>query len=216
MKLAIRIAILLLVPALASPQPAGRLDDGLLDPEWFQVTGEWRQSGDIDYLWVKPGFTLKGRTLRLDPWTAPVFLGKERDARDSSLAIRLSDSMPRRLERALASGLKGYAEVSRKTGDVVLAGRFVDCNAGSRALRWATGGPVSIANATWDLKLVDAATGETLAALHHRAVSGADTRDPGEKIDKWLREDLVPALRDDLSLYLTAGPAREGSPVDHP
>lgn len=207
MKRAVISLLVLLVPALAAPQPAGRLDSGLLDPQWFQVEGEWRHTGPVDFLWVKPGFTLEGRTLRLDPWTAPVFLGKERDARDSSLAIRLSDSMPRRLERALAPGLKGRAEVSRETGDLVLTGRFVDCNAGARALRWLTGGPSSIANATWDLKLVDAATGETLVALHHRVVSGADTRDPGEKIDKWLRQDLAPALRDDLSLYLDARPA---------
>jgi hypothetical protein len=117
--------------------------------------------------------------------------------------------MPQRLERALAAGLKGHAEVTGETGDVVLTGRFVDCNAGARALRWATGAPASLANATWDLKLVDAATGETLAALHHRVMSGVDSRDLGEKIDKWLRSDLVPALRDDLALYQDARPAED-------
>ena len=202
------IAALFLLPVLALAQPAGRLDSGLLDPQWFQVEeGEWRHTAPVDFLWVKPGFTLEGRTLRIDPWTEPILLGRERDARDSSLAIRLSDTMPRRLERALAQGLAGHAEVSGETGDVILTGRFVDCNAGPRVPRWVGSGPARIANTTWDLKLVDAATGETLAALHHRVFSGVVSYDLDEKLDEWVREGLIPALRSDLALYQDARPA---------
>ncbi|HET9225892.1 MAG TPA: hypothetical protein VFR31_04455 [Thermoanaerobaculia bacterium] len=201
MKRAAVISLLaLLVPALALPQPAGRMDSDLLDPQWFEVEGEWRHTAPVDFLWVKPGFSLQGRTIRLDPWPEPVLLGKERDKRDSSLVIRLSDSMPRRLERSLGSALAGYAEVSRETGDIVLTGRFVDGNAGPRAPRWAAAGAANIANATWDVKLVDADSGETLAALHHRVFSGVVSHDLDERLDEWVRKELAPALRDDLAL----------------
>ena len=207
MKRAAVFFLALLVPALALPQPAGRLDSDLLDPQWFEIEGEWRHTAAVDFLWVKPGFSLQGRTIRLDPWAEPILLGKERDARDSSLAIRLSDSMPRRLERSLASALAGHAEISRETGDIVLTGRFVDCNAGPRVPRWAASGAANIANTTWDVKLVDADTGETLAALHHRVFSGVFSYDLDEKLDEWVRQDLAPALRNDLALYLDAQPA---------
>jgi hypothetical protein len=202
--------LVFLLASLAWAGPAPRLDDGLLDPEWFGIEGEWKTlAGAIDYLWVRPGFDLTDRTVHLARWSAPVMLNGERDAGDSRLAYRLTDSMPGRLAQALAPELEGIAGVSRNEGDLRLTGRFVDCNAGSRFLRWLSGAEVIIANATWDLKLVDAATGETVAAVHHRAVSGADSRNLGEKIDKWLARDFAPALRHSLSLYETAPPARE-------
>lgn len=210
MRRTILTLLALFVPVLALAQPAGRLDSGLLDPQWFEVEGEWRHTAAVDFLWVKPGFTLQGRTLRIDPWPEPILLGIERDARDSSQAIRLSHSMPRRLERSLAAGLAGYyAEVSSETGDVIVTGRFVDSNAGPRVPRWVPSGPARIANATWDLKLVDAATGETLAALHHRVFSGVVSYSLDEVLDKWLRESLIPALRNDLALYQDARPVEE-------
>ena len=94
--------------------------------------------------------------------------------------------MPRRLERALSPALKGWAQVSRRQGDVRLIGRVVDCNAGTP--RWLNSSGLTIANATWDLKLVDTATGETLAAFHHRGVSGMDAPNLSEKVDHWLRQ----------------------------
>lgn len=184
-----------------------RLDGGLLDAQWLGVAGTWRAAHGIDYLWVKPGFTLAGRTLRLEPWPAPVFLNGERDSADSSLATRLTDSMPDRLERALSDA--GIPRVSRTEGDIRVTGRFVDCNAGSRVMRLMAGAQAAIANATWDIKLVDAATGETVAAVHHRGVSGVDSRNLSEKIDRWLRHDFAPALHDDLAIYKTAEAARD-------
>jgi hypothetical protein len=187
---------------LINAQETARLDDGLLDPQWLGVTGEWRKPKEIDYLWVKPGFRLDGRTLDVEPWSAPVFLNGERDSEDSKIAILLTDTMPGRLESAFsAAGLTG---VSRTAGDIVVTGRIVDCNAGSKALRLMSGSGVIIGNATWDIKLVDAATGETLAAVHHRGVSGGDSRNLGEKINRWLTRVFAPALHDSFAIYETA------------
>jgi hypothetical protein len=195
------ILFLGIVAGLRASGTQARLDDGLLDPSWFGVPDGWRKADGIDYLWVKPGLDLNGRKIRLAPWSAPISLNGERDNADSKLALRLTDSMPQRLERALAPAFEDYAAVSRQEGDVLLTGRIVDCNAGVRALRWAIGSDVTVANATWDVKLVDAATGETLAAIHHRGVSGADSRTLGEKMDLWLTRTFAPALRENLEVY---------------
>jgi len=214
---ALPLSILVLIAAVGVAPAAdrlGHLDDGLLDPEWMGVAGaagEWRHPEGIDYLWVKPGFSLAGKTIVLEEWTAPTFLNGERDGEDSRVAINLSDSMPGRLESALSAA--GVSNVSRTAGDgrnaVRITGRFVDCNAGSRALRLMSGSGVVVGNATWDIKIVDAATGETLAAVHHRGVSGADSRNLGEKINLWLTRVFAPALHDGFDVYGKAPRARQ-------
>ncbi len=214
---ALLLSILVLIAAVGVAPAAdhlGRLDDGLLDPEWMGVAGaggEWRHPAGIDYLWVKPGFSLAGKTIVLEQWTAPTFLNGERDREDSRVAINLSDSMPGRLESALSAA--GITNVSRTAGggqnDVRITGRIVDCNAGSRALRLMSGSGLVVGNATWDIKIVDAATGETLAAVHHRGVSGADSRNLGEKINLWMTRIFAPALHDGFSVYDKAPRTRE-------
>jgi len=194
------LPVLLLTAALGLTDTR-RLDDGLLDPDWFGVAEGWRTRSGIDYFWMKPGFTLESRTIELASWPDPLFLNGKRDAQDGRTAYRLTDSMPGRLERALSPALAGRAQVSRRKGDVRLIGRFVDLNAGAPS--WAE---PNYANATWDLKLVDAATGETLAAFHHRGVSGLDTLNLSEKVNRWLTRRLAPALREGYEVWASAEP----------
>jgi hypothetical protein len=208
------LLFVLVLIAAAGVAPAAdrldRLDDGLLDPQWLGVAGaggEWRNPAGIDYLWVKPGFSLAGRTISLEEWTAPTFLNGARDREDSRIAINLSDSMPGRLQSALSAA--GVTGVSRTAGDLKVTGRIVDCNAGSRALRLMSGSGVVVGNATWDIKIVDAATGETVVAVHHRGVSGADSRNLGEKINLWMTRVFAPALHDSFDVYGKAPRARE-------
>ena len=206
-------------PLAAAGEP-DRLDGGLLDPQWLGVAGgEWRKPEGIDYLWVKPGFSIAGKTLSVEPWSAPVFLNGGRDHQDSKLALLLTDTMPGRIASALSAA--GVTGVSRSGGDILITGRLVDCNAGSTFLRLMSGSGVLIGNATWDIKLVDAATGETLAAVHHRGVSGADTRNLGEKVNRWLTRVFAPALHDSFNGDSVNKRAEEGdrtsAPVpDHP
>jgi hypothetical protein len=58
--------------------------------------------------------------------------------------------------------------------------------------------------ATWDLKITDAATGELLAAVHHRRLISISTVE--ERINMWLEEFGV-ALRDDLAIAASGEPA---------
>ncbi len=201
--LAILLAVFFGVCLATSPVSAGdegqkRLDDGLLDPSWFGPGIVFRQAEDIDFLWVKPGFSIKGRKIHIDKWADPVFLGKERRPKDSAKAAELTELMPTRMRGALGAALAGYAEVSRDDGDLVMTGRFVDCNTGSKAKKWLIGMGAGHADATWDIKIVDKTSGEVLVAIHHRCVSGTTMSEIDDKIAKWL-EKFGKALHDDLA-----------------
>jgi hypothetical protein len=182
---------------------AGRLDDGLLDPAWFGEDVVFHRSARLDYFWVKPGLSLEGVTIHVAEWPDPVFLGSKAnvDNKDSARAFELSGSMPRWIRGALSNALAGYAEVSKDDGDYVLSGRFVDVNAGNQVAKWMVGWGAGSATATWDLKLTDKTTGELVAAIHHRSVSGTHMSDIDDKILKWLDKDFGPAVRQELSDY---------------
>lgn len=185
-----------------APKP---LDEGLLDPAWFAVPGiEFRALDDVDYFWVKPGFQLTGRKIQIEEWSDPKLMGKERDAKDSAKAVEITDEFPARLRGALMTSLAGVAEVSRKEGDLALTGRIVDCNAGSKAAKWLVGMGAGSASATWDMKLVDKASGEVVLALHHRAISGTAMSEIDDKVIKWL-EELGNILKGDLARQYQSG-----------
>lgn len=190
---------------------AGSLDNGLLDPTWFGQDVEFHTSGRLDYFWVKPGLSLKGARIQIAEWPDPVFLGPKADvdSKDSARAFELSGSMPHWIRGALSNALADYAEVSKDDGDYVLSGRFVDVNAGNKVAKWMVGLGAGSATATWDIKLTDKETGELVAAIHHRSVSGTHMSDIDDKILKWLNKDLGPAMRQDLSDYASAKAVRK-------
>lgn len=186
--------------ALAFPLPlhaGGGYDEGLLDPAWFGKSVEFRSTEEIDYLWVKPGFSAEGKTLKLAKWSDPAFLGEKRDSKDSAKAYELTEMMPSRFKGALAP----VAKVSTDSGELVLSGQLVDCTAGSKAAKWLVGLGAGSASATWNLKIVDAASGEMVVAIHHRAISGTAMSDIEDKIVKWLDEGFIPGYRSSFSEY---------------
>jgi hypothetical protein len=176
-------------PAEPAPKPvapkAPLLDDGLLDPSWFGDGIAFTRGEDVDYFWIKPGMDLGGRTVFMKPWEDPAMLRKGRDGKDNAKATEITDSFPGMLRGALAGAFSGKAKVSRTEGDLVLVGRFVDANAGSRAAKFWLGFGAGSETATWDLKLVDPKTGELLLAVHHRAVSGSALSSIQDKLVKW-------------------------------
>lgn len=195
----------------ATLRAAGKLDDGQLDPAWFGQDVEFHKSEALDYFWVKPGFSLQGKTIQITEWPDPVFLGPKGDvdSKDSARAFQLSGSMASWIRGSLSNALSDYAQVSKDSGDYELTGRFVDVNAGSKVAKWMVGFGAGAATATWDMKLVDKKTGELLAAIHHRAVSGTHMSDIDDKILKWLDRDFGPAMRQNLASYAGAKPARK-------
>lgn len=186
---------------LTSSAIAAKLDEGKVDPAWFGNPDlTFKTTDTVDYLWVKPGFSLVGKTIQVVPWQDPVFLGKKRDAKDAAKAVDLTDRMPGLLRGGLSVGLEGVAKVSRDAGDYRLEGRFVDVNAGSKGAKWMVGMGAGSAAATWDVKITDAATGELVVAIHHRSISGTVMSEIEDKIAKWI-EKLGPDLRAGLASY---------------
>lgn len=173
-------------PSVAAPAPkAPLLDDGLLDPAWFGPGVSFVKGDEVDYFWIKPGFDLQGHTVFMKPWEDPAMLRKGRDGKDNAKATELTDSFPGMLRGALTGAFSGRAKVSRTEGDLALVGRFVDANAGSKAAKWLIGLGAGSESATWDLKLLDAKSGETLLAVHHRAISGTTMSNIQDKLVKW-------------------------------
>ncbi len=202
------LTVFLGMVALLPVALAQTLDDGLLDPSWFGGPAEFRTTSEIDYLWVKPGFTLAGRTLHVQAWDDPQFLGakKKRDAKDSAKASELTDLMPSRLFGGLSQSLDGVAKVSKREGDLILTGRIVDCDAGSKAAKWLVGLGAGSAGATWDIKIVDASSKELLVAIHHRAISATAMSEIDDKVIKWT-EKFGSVLRDGADKTYAAGRA---------
>lgn len=161
------------------------LDNGLLDPSWFGDSVAFAKGDDIDFFWMKEGLNLTNHVIYMKPWEDPTMLKKGRDGKDNARATEITDSFPGILRGAITGALTGKAKASRTEGDIVLIGRFVDANAGSKVAKWMIGLGAGSESATWDLKLVDAKTGELLLAVHHRSMSGTAMTNISDKLAKW-------------------------------
>lgn len=202
------LASTLFPSALGGASGGKRLDDGLLDPSWFGPEVSFRKTPEIDYIWVKAGFSIKGRTIHVDRWSDPELFDDQRDAKDSAKAAELTEVMPSRLRGALAATLASVAKVSREDGNLLVTGRIVDCDAGSKAAKFWVGFGAGASSATFDLKITDKLSGELLAAIHHRVVSGSSASDVDDKIAKWL-EKFGEALPNDLVVAASGPLARK-------
>lgn len=207
LRTAVRVLTLALAVAGAAavPSRAEKLDDGRLDPSWFGSIGELRKSEEIDYLWVDPGFSVAGHTIRVAPWEDPTFLGEKRDSKDHAKAEELTERMPSLLKGSLGATL-GDGRVSKEKGDLVLSGRFVDVSAGSKAAKWLVGMGAGSAFATFDIKITQG--GKTVAAIHHRVISGTVMSEVEDKIVKWL-DEFGKELEGNLAVYAKAKKAKD-------
>jgi len=184
-----RLAIALAL--LTSAAPLAALDEGKLDPSWFGAVPEFREADEIDYLWVKPGFSFEGKKVRFDAWQEASFLGEkasERDAKDKRLANDLTGQMPELFAEAFENALGGQVTVVESGGEVRALGRIVDCSTGSAAAKFWVGMGAGAGSTTMDVKFVDAASGELLVALHHRVVSGTTLSTTESKLTNWIDE----------------------------
>lgn len=200
-----------LAAVLSAPGLAGdvkRLDEGTLDPSWFGGPLAFRETENVDYLWVREGFTVKGKTVYAAPWEDHVFLGDKRDAKDAAMAVQLTEGMPSWIRGALSTSLEGVAKTTKEGGDLEIVGRFVDVNAGNMAAKFLVGMGAGSGYATWDLKIVDKATGEMVVAIHHRSVSGTQMSDVPGKVVKWLAA-FGDAMKADFAEYAKGKPRKK-------
>ena len=191
--LAVSLALLLAaasVRAASKPQPSV-LDDGRLQKSWFGADLEFRETDDIDYLWVKPGFALDQHKLHFAPWPPPEFVGPDASSRDTK-DKRLAQDMAREMSDVFAVGFSNAfgprLEVSQSEGDVLVEGRIVDCTTGSTAAKVFVGFGAGSGATTIDLRFKDAASGDLLMALHHRVVSGTTWSTTDSKFVDWVDE----------------------------
>jgi len=177
--------------AVAGTQRPGKgalLDAGRLDPTWFGEGIEFRQASGIDYLWVRPDFSLDGHTLRFVPFGDVQLLGEKasrRKEKERQHAEAVNPVLHEHLADRFRSAFGERLSIVAEGEDIRVEGRVVDCAAGFRSVTTIAGIPVGVSHyvpLTVDIKLVDAATGELLAAIHHRAVE--------DDWDDWL-EDMV-------------------------
>lgn len=184
--------LLLLCATLAAPLLGeGPLDEGRLDPAWFGSGLEFREVDEIDYLWVRDGFALDGKKLRFAPWPEPEFLGakaSERDTKDERLADEMNATMHRVFAEAFANAFEKRIEVVEAGEEIRVDGRIVDCSTGAVAAKLLVGFGAGAGSTTVDLKLVDAATGDLLLAIHHRSVSGTHWSTTDSKFVDWADE----------------------------
>ncbi|MCG8459945.1 MAG: DUF4410 domain-containing protein [Holophagales bacterium] len=204
------LAVLVLAGTLAGPaearkknkNPPGTLDDGKLVFSWFGDENlRFVKDGEIDYLWVKEGFSLADAAVHFQEWADPEFLGEgaeDRDAEDRRLARQMNSEMPRLFQEEWARVLG--APFSLEKGDVVAAGRIVDCSTGSTAAKVLVGFGAGAGYTTIDLKLTDKSSGELLMAIHHRVVSGTSWSTTDSKFAKWVGE-FAEEMRDAGGAY---------------
>lgn len=198
-------ALLLAVPALLVGQ-AAPLDGGRLEAAWFGPAAAFSPSPTLGLAWVKPGLDLQGRALHVRDWQPAVWLLGKRAIHDEHLLMRMAPSLVPGLAKGLAKGLKGALPVSRTAGDVFLLGRAVDASGGSGDAQFATQ-PCTL---TFDLKLVDADSGELLAAFHH-TLEAADADFMALRHSRW-SEDLGRLLGQSVGPR-TAAPPKPAVPA---
>jgi hypothetical protein len=191
------VALALTVLALGALAPgagaAATLDEGRLDPSWYGGAPEFREADEIDYLWVKPGFALDGHRLRFVPFGEVAFLGEnaaKRDEKDHLLAKQMNATMADVFASELGKAFGSRLSVVNEGEDVRVEGRIVDCSTGSTAAKMLVGFGAGSGGVTFDLKFVDAASGELLLAIHHRSVSGTTWSNTDSKFQGWV-EDMA-------------------------
>lgn len=185
------IGVLMVALALSSAPALLALDEGRLDPSWFGPGVEFREADEIDYLWVKPGFSLDGQKLRFVPFPDAEFIGEnaaERDEKDHRLAKQMTSTMHDVFASELTKSFGGRLSVVGEGETVRVEGRIVDCSTGSTAAKMLVGFGAGSGGVTFDLKFLDAATGELLMAIHHRSVSGTTWSNTDSKFQGWVEE----------------------------
>ena len=196
--------------AIAPPgvRAAGTLDEGRLDPAWFPGAGELREANEIDYLWVKQGFELDGKKLRFAPWPEPEFLGEKasaRDTKDIRLAKQMATTMHEVFSEAFTAAFKQRIELVDAGEQVRVEGRIVDASTGATAAKVLVGFGAGSGSTTVDVRFVDAASGELLVALHHRAVSGTSWSTTDSKFVGWVDEMAKEAAKSGFEKLWTKG-----------
>ncbi len=193
------LCLALLAPAAFAAKDKGpkpskpTLDDGRLERDWFSADAEFREGDEIDYLWVTPGFDFDGKSLHFVAWPKPKFVGndaEERDGKDMRLAADLAEHMADAWKEAFEHAFEDRVKTSHESGDIRVEGRIVDCSTGNTAAKVFVGFGAGSGSTTYDVKFIDAKSGEVVAGIHHRSVSASTWDDTEERLMEGIYEVL--------------------------
>ena len=171
--------------------PGRTYDDGRLETSFFGRDLPFVEADKVDYLWVRDGFKIDGKSFHFLPWGEPQFLGRvgaKRDDKDHHLAQSMNPHIPKAFANVLGQAWSGRAKTSTSGGNIKVRGRIVDCSTGSTAAKVIVGFGAGAGKTTFDLKFTDAATGELVMAIHHRVVSGTVWSTTDSKFVKWIEK----------------------------
>ena len=166
----------------------GTLDEGKLEQDWFGEPRAWAETEEIDYLWVKEGYDFSGKTLHFLPFPEPEELLVERDENDYRLARQMAQEIHRSFADTFNREYPNQLPSSLDSGEIRVEGRVVDCSTGNTAAKVFVGFGAGSGNTTIDLRFTDTASGEVVAALHHRVVSGTTWSTTDSKFFKWVKK----------------------------
>ena len=193
-------------------------DEGRLEFNYFsQELLPFRECDPIDFLWVKPGFELKGKSLQFQSLeVCDPFLGEDGDGRDMDdrgLAKGVARNFSLYFKSGFEKSYKGKIQFVESGGDILVQGRIVDASTGNEAAKYFVGFGVGAGNVVLDLKFIDAKSGELLMAVHHRVVSGTNFSSSNSKLQKWLKKwGKTSYIQGESSLYGTGQAPKQ----DHP
>lgn len=203
-----------LIVSLPLAAADGTYDEGRLVPAWFgDQAMTFVETDEMDYLWVADGFELRGKTLHWQAWPEPEsFIGEaseKRDENDYRLARQLAGEMARSFADIFNREFPGELTSSLEEGDILVEGRIVDCSTGSRAAKALVGFGAGAGNTAIDVRFTDKATGEVVAAIHHRVVSGTNWSTTDSKFFKWIKKMGKEITKDGLQELYADGDTRK-------
>ena len=112
---------------------------------------------ELDFVWIGPGTSLKGKRLQLLPWEFGVLLNRQREVRDQLAAGFFTYRMLRMLDQFLRSQWGNEVEVGPEPGDYRLVGRIVDASIQAKGSAFMLGpfiGLAQIQQVTWDHRAI--------------------------------------------------------------
>lgn len=189
-------------PSKPAAPPVTKVEDkGLLEHAYFGALIPFEARHGVDALWIKEGLSLKGKRIAYGAWATRV-LKPGREERHLQRAAVLAKLIPDALMPELRAAFKGIAEWDLgDAGDYRFEGRVVDANVPNTASKLMLGwlaGKDNLENVTWDMKLVDQRTGETVLAFHHRMVKVNTLGSLDSSLRDWATEfpkQLLPRLQ---------------------